>query len=450
LTSIAEWYERRNDRQMRYAGRVLSIDRPIAISVEPAYASTYAGQVCTLVAANLLSRMTPVVVLDVPDVEIVAPLPWAMAGLRATALSVMIDADPHATFEMRDAREADYVLRLGREASPASVHGRGWYAFVGPGRSDIPPGSDTNPIGPGFAAIAAVARLFGLGLAPLDGPFFFNTFDWSHRPSPSPIMSTPEINLGNLWTVGAGSVGTAALFFLTLATRQFRAVTFDMDRVKIENLDRSPIFAASDASQQRHKSEVTTDYLRRVGVADAAPETEALDLSRRWMDRAPGTPDILIAAANERDVRYVIEQSCPPLQIYGTTAANWGASVFRHIPMVEPCSCCIFPPSLEQATMRCGEGKVLTPTASREVDAAMPFLSFAAGLMAAAEVLKTSLPGFPFSPQRTAFCASPSTTPRFSSFSGATRPGCTCENRARSVHERMISGTRYAQLSSSA
>lgn len=32
-----------------------------------------------------------------------------------------------------------------------------------------------------------------------------------------------------------------------------------------------------------------------------------------------------------------------------------------------------------------------------QIDAALPFLSFAAGLMAAAEMLKLALPGYPFS-----------------------------------------------------
>jgi hypothetical protein len=59
------------------------------------------------------------------------------------------------------------------------------------------------------------------------------------------IDSGPE--LGSLWTVGVGSVGTAVLYFLTPVTNRFYATLFDMDFVKVQNLDHSPIFTDTDA-----------------------------------------------------------------------------------------------------------------------------------------------------------------------------------------------------------
>ena len=244
-------------------------------------------------------------------------------------------------------------------------------------------------------------------------------------------------------------MGTAALYFLTLATRGFRAVTFDMDVVKVENLDRSPIFTAADAELGRYKANVATSYLRGVGVTHAESERDPLDESARWSSRPAGTPDLVISAANERNVRYVIEQSCPPLQIYGTTGANWVASVIRHSPLVDACSCCVFPPGAEQLPLVCAEGKLPGGPSNDEVDAALPFLSFAAGLMAAAEVFKTALPGFPFSPHRTVFSTAPSIAPRFTSFTTRRRENCLCGDRDKRIHRRMIAGSRYAYLSSS-
>ena len=49
-----------------------------------------------------------------------------------------------------------------------------------------------------------------------------------------------------------------------------------------------------------------------------------------------------VSAANERNVRAVIESGFPPLQIYGTTGRNWQAAVIRHMPLEDPCSCCLF------------------------------------------------------------------------------------------------------------
>jgi ThiF family len=446
--SQSDWYRRRNDRQLRYAGRVLPVDRPIAISLDANYAATYDGQVSALVGANLLARMTSALVLDIPDVAVVDTLPWRGAGLLETMLSVVQRADPHGNFETRRAKDGDYSLRFGRGPSPATVHGSGWYAFVGPGKSEIPDSDVPNPVGPSFAAVAAAGRLFGLEMRPLDGPFFFNTFRWSGRPDHEPPPFPADIDLGEIWTIGAGSVGTAALYFLTLATRGFSAVTVDMDIVKVENLDRSPIFNALDAQHGRHKSEVATSYLRSVGVTHAEFELDPLDKSARWLSRSAGTPDLVISAANERNVRYVIEQSCPPLQIYGTTGANWVASVIRHIPLIDACSCCVFPPGPEQLPLACAEGKVAVTQSQSEVDAALPFLSFGAGLMVAAEALKTALPGFPFTPHRTVFATEPSIAPRFTSLTSHARAHCVCGDRDEGIHLRMIAGSRYASLSS--
>jgi ThiF family len=443
----SDWYQRRDDRQMRYAGRVLPHERPIVISLDPVYGRTFAGQVAAIVAANLFARMTPNLAFHIPKIEIDAALPWAGRDLADFIMSVSRSADPFAEFATRAPRDGDYVLTLGRGPAPACIHGAGWYAFMGPGESPIVDVTDPNPIGPAFAVIAAAGRLYGRALGALDGPYLFNTFRWNNELEKQPLPFIPNAELGRIWTVGAGSVGTAALYFLTLATHLFSSVTFDMDEVKIENLDRSPIFVAADASAKSNKSDAATAYLRSVGVADAVAEREPLDLSKRWTARQLGEPDLVIAAANERNVRYIIEQSCPPMQIYGTTGANWGASMIRHIPLLDACSCCVFPPDAQQAFMKCAEGQVMDVKTGHEVDAALPFLSFAAGLMAAAEVLKVVLPGYPFTPNRAVFSTAPQIAPRFTAFTTPQRVRCVCQDRSVRIHRRMISGTRYAHLS---
>jgi hypothetical protein len=447
-----DWYRRRNDRQMRYAGRVLPPGRPITLKLAPAYAESFDGQVTMLVGANLLARMTPALMLDLPKVRIVDPLPWAGADLAETILSLVHSIDPYASIEARRARDDDYILSLGRDAAANVVHGSGWYAFAGPGSSPIPDAGVPNPIGPSFAVLIAAAGLFGLELRPLGGRRLFNTFNWNTTMADTRLPWVGEDHdLGSIWTVGAGSVGTAALYFLTLATRAFRSLIFDMDVVKIENLDRSPIFVAADAECGRRKAEATASYLQGLGVAESRSECAALDESALWSSRRSGTPDLVIAAANERNVRYVIEQSYPPLQIYGTTGANWVASVLRHIPMVDPCSCCVFPPEAGRAAMTCAGASVPAHATQPEpvIDAALPFLSFSAGLMAAAEVLKSTFTEFPYSPPRTVLSLDPSIAPRLTSFQSSRRDRCVCRDRSQQVHRQMIAGSRYSALSSS-
>ena len=99
-------------------------------------------------------------------------------------------------------------------------------------------------------------------------------------------LSLPQPTLGTLWTVGTGSVGTAILYFLSLATQNFSSGVFDMDTVKIHNLDRSPLFTADDV--QKKKVVVTERYLNQAGIKTIQAEPHALDESELWRSRDQG------------------------------------------------------------------------------------------------------------------------------------------------------------------
>jgi molybdopterin/thiamine biosynthesis adenylyltransferase len=318
----------------------------------------------------------------------------------------------------------------------------GWNAYLGPAPSPLPDADDGNPFGAAFAVILAVSQLFVHRLAPLTGRFLANALTWCAESTPS-ALTTPAGHLGTIWIIGTGSVGTATLYFLTMATRRFSAVLIDKDRVKRHNLDRSPIFTDGDVG--RLKVEAACDFLRNAGVSAVQVEACALHESTFWIGRSAGTPDLLIAAANELNVRYHIEAQYPPVQLYGTTGHNWQASVIRHIPFIEACSCCLFPDELPHAAMACASAPIETGSnGSEQVDAALPFLSFAAGLMTAGEVLKLSLPGYPFNTNRVTLSTRPS--PRLVPARVPKRPLCICEERSKSVHQEMIKGNKHAWL----
>ena len=446
MASHENWYNERNDRSLRYAGRVLPSDRPILLRLPEEFAASHDHQAAVIVAAILLSRMTPALAFDVPLVDIAAPLPWAGNDLRNHLREAAFAADPGGFFEVRGARDDDYVLTFGKHGSAATIHGSGWNAYIGPGPSPLSDSTELNPVGPSLAAVAAVARLFALQMQPMDGPHLLNAFHWRNAIVQDGVGYDAARDLGAIWTIGTGSVGTAALYFLTLAARRFSTVLFDMDYVKTHNLDRSPIFTVCDAECKIKKVDATAAYLRSIGVA-ATPEPQPLDQSGIWSARQAGTPDIVIGAANERDVRSIIERSAPPLEIYGTTGANWEASVMRQIPLVDACSCCLFPPEVHEAPTICASAEITPPSSEETVDAALPFLSFAAGLMVAAEILKAGLPGYPFSSNRAALYTHQDAGLRFSLSTVARRANCVCANRRASVHRAMIQGTKYEGLS---
>ncbi|MBI5103310.1 MAG: ThiF family adenylyltransferase [Nitrospirae bacterium] len=447
------WRDERDNRTLRYAGRRLDPNRWLLLSVEPSYAARYDGQVAVLTAANLLGRMTPALALDIPNVQIVSPLPWAGRNLREFIQQRLYEADPYGRFELRIRRAGDSILRFGSADHDIVVHGSGWNTYIGPGPSPLSPCTSANPIGPAMAAIIAAANLFIHDCPMASQPLTFNTLFWNHdfTDSTAPVLPMHP-DLGELWTVGTGSVGTAILYFLTLTAPYFSTILFDGDIVKIHNLDRSPIFIHNlDRSPifiNKHvgqlKADAVKEYLEAASIANVISESCTLDIATQWACRPAGRPDMLISAANERNVRSIIESSYPPIQIYGTTGRNWQASVIRHIPIKEPCSCCLFPETSHVETT-CATGKIPEPGNEQQVDAALPFLSFAAGAMAAAEILKVSMPDLPYTSNRTMLYTSP--LPRIVNVSQVRRPDCICKRLSTRVHRQMIQNSKYATLS---
>ena len=438
-----EWRAERDSRSMRYAGRVLDPERRIVLCAKRQYASRYDGQVAILTAANLLGRMSPAIRLNIPDVPIVPQLPNAGSCLPEAILHSLYEADPHGKFIAGKNLETDYVVNLGRSGSQAVAHGSGWNAYCGPSPSPVTDDPSFNPIGPAMAAILAASEAFRTDLDGVPTKTVLNGLTWTSdmvKCNHVPLPYT-DLDIGNFWLLGAGSVGTSILYFLRFATQGFRATIFDHDVVEVHNLDRSPIFVNADIKSK--KVDATEVWLNENGIG-AIAEPRALHESETWSSRQRGEPDLFVSAANEYNVRSVIEGGFPPLQIYGTTGSNWQAAMIRHIPLRDPCSRCLFAEDRQEPTV-CATGSRGMSKEGDSVDAALPFLSFAAGAMAASEILKVNLPGYPFTANRVIFNTCP--YPRFFSAPMRFREQCVCSQRSSAVHRRMIEGTRYEKLS---
>lgn len=453
---MSGFLDRRNSRTVQYGtgAKPLDPNQNIVLRISPDYAHTYSGQAGFLTAANLIGRMTHILGIDVPkDVRLLSPLPWAGCLLHEVVLEQLNAATPEdkgGRHTQHAARSEDYVLSFGpsRIQGAATVHGCGWNAYCGTGDSPIASCDDLNPLGAAFAAILAAGHMMNKCCESLPSDYLCNALEWRPEAAPADAPKLDlDTHLGDIWTVGTGSVGTAILYFLTLFTRNFDASLIDMDRVEIENLDRSPIFTADDCGL--YKVEATRNYLRGVGIDNVRIEACSLGKSELGTSRQEGTPDLIIAAANEDHVRYWIESNMPPIQIYGTTGRSWQASVVRHIPFVDTCSLCLFPDDT-RPTAACATG---TPSheSEKKIDVALPFLSFAAGLMGASEILKLGLQGFPFVQANiTQVSFRCDEKGKLHSKPLTAKPNCLCRrDRNKTIHERMISGTKYAGLSES-
>jgi hypothetical protein len=107
----------------------------------------------------------------------------------------------------------------------------------------------------------------------------------------------------------------------------------------------------------------------------------------------------------------------------------------RHAPLEDPCSRCLFP-EIAHALTTCATVSVPKADTGEQMDAALPFLSFAAGAMAAAEILKRGLPGYPFVANRVILNTSPRIRPVHAAL--ALRPGCICGQRSAVVYRQML------------
>ena len=221
----------------------------------------------------------------------------------------------------------------------------------------------------------------------------------------------------------------------------------DKDKVEPENVTRSALFSCQDALEAAPKVEVAQSWLQAAGVKRTEAHFAWLDeITEQWMRRRLGTPDILISAANERNVRSTIEAGYPPLQVYGTTGKNWQATLFRHIPIAEACSLCVPGEEVPSMPTLCATDTAgWSRAGDHEDDVALPFLSYAAGLMTAAEITKLAIAGRAVTRNRIFFdpCKPNLVTP----VDLAKNQECSCRWRDMTVHEAVIKGSRFESLS---
>lgn len=401
--SAAQFYALRDCRTNTYDPVATGYwNRRVFIDVAPKVAGSFAGQVMLVVSANLLARWCRNVSMRVPDVSLSGG--WGRAGgLQAEVIGAMRDADPFGEFEfVQDApgRGVDILLALGAEPLPAVattvIASAGWFAAARRGRiTDLPPGGLDHPVGAAAAAVLGGAQLFrdavGIGqLYPLD--FSYDAF--TARPA-QPVLraidaSFEATDLGAALMVGAGSVGSAAAYFMDLFATRTRMDLADADIVKVENFGRSPLFG-------RHTYAMTKP--RALAAALRGRSLDVVPLDGWWHEQADTSLsryDLVLPVANEHDIRWQLQNSYPPLMVHSSTGRNWNVNFGRHVPGRDDCLADRFE-GFRVESLRCSEGEVLTRTGAT-VDAALPFLSFWAGLLLAADLVRLGIPGYPHTP----------------------------------------------------
>ncbi len=391
--------------------------------------------------------MTKRVSFDVAPIPIHDALPWSDASLENIVEQTLVESHQYGHYEPRTAGNGDVRLVIGASGDGLIMHGSGWVGYCGTDPSTLAPSDETNPFGAAFSVIRGAAELQRNPRLEHVRKSVTDTFLWDDSELPSNAVNvTPDFEIGELWSVGVGSVGSAALYFLSLISRAFQAVLVDGDRVELENVTRSPSFTWRHGLEEPWKVDAVGSWLREAGVKQVEPFPFWLhEIPERWVQREAGSPDVLIAAANERNVRNLIEDIAPPLQVYATTGRNWQATLFRHIPILEACSLCVTGAEGQSGATLCATGTSDSiSTGEDNDDVALPFLSYAAGLMSAAEIAKIAIVGNPVTTNRVFF--EPAHRGLYKVALNK-KADCVCGRRDHELHHAAIAGSRFAALS---
>jgi hypothetical protein len=442
-TSAADFYRRRDDRTDRCVTTSLYQTKTCVVTTEDGLLLSKSGRVMIIVVANLLSRWCR---------NVTMVLPATARTLGQHLLAQMRDADPFGTFRIvTSAAAADLHLHLGADIRPESnqhvgVSAFGWYAALTyDGALVLPVTDDANVVGAMAAACLGVAQIFkfsiGAPAASRLGEGVLDLFGLSRIGAVGPLQVMPfpqDLSFGRALMVGAGSVGTAAAYFMALLRMAGELTIVDFDVVKVENMNRSPTLGRTNFG--KNKAHALAEALAGSYITPRAVSASWNEFIRHG-GRVGEAWDLWLPLANEQDVRWSMANNMPPVMVHGSTSHNWGVNFGRHIPGLDDCLACRFPRPSSETSLRCSESEV--PLEGERVDAALPFLSFFAGLLIAAELVRLQLVPYPDGPNYASFdfgCD----LQTLQVWNRQGRPGCACG----AGRQFSSDGQRYAHLMS--
>jgi hypothetical protein len=275
-------------------------------------------------------------------------------------------------------------IGIGADAPRASVYAGGsrFTARTG-GVPQALSEDDSTLVGGGMAIALAAAYVFRTAIALpaiLDRSVSLWTLEETTNPT-GPDACGP-LDVGNVWMIGGGAVGSGLAWWLFHVGVTGRWTVVDGDLVEVSNLNRSlGLFT--------HHAGLTG--LAPVMKADvAASQIPGAQAFAHWWDDwvavDPGSPDVLLPLANERGVRPAIAAFGHPAILHASTSPNWTAELHRHLIGRDDCIACRLPemttPAFACATAPADHG------GENGTDAALPFLSGAAGLLLLAGLLQ--------------------------------------------------------------
>ncbi|HEV2345813.1 MAG TPA: hypothetical protein VGS97_17065 [Actinocrinis sp.] len=379
------FYAERDRRTRQCGGQDTNLERPVRIVVGDDAATTRAGQVAALALINMVARVHRRVALYAPAAPLRARSLVAADDLqdaiRATALAI----NPFLEIQADGALPPDAAVSIGiGHHVPADLDFT--LTWQG-GRGELIIGAldGAEPVGEGLlgAAAASVLGASALFRAVHDQPVNASTLNPLARSSgrnTDPTGLAGPLDVGHVQVIGAGAVASALVYWAREVGVIGHWDIVDGDATELHNTNRCLSMTAADAGWP--------DGITRLKATVLAPMIGATP-HEAWYDQWDGIdvrPDLILLLANARGVRSLIAHRGEPLLVHATTSARWTAELHRHVPDRDDCPACRLPDD-SAPVFDCSTGPAV-PDLRDSPDAALPFLSAAAGLLLLAALLQ--------------------------------------------------------------
>ncbi len=372
------FYKARDSRSRAYLDSDLPVAEQIQLHLPDGLAESQPGQIALLALSNQLARFHRRVHFIVPDGGLTVPSIFGEDTLVGELQAMVTAIDPYGVFTFgSEFTEAAATVSIGSPVDTGADIYAYWDRWIG-GVSAEPFESDaefeTNCYGAATAAVLSAAAV--LQLVTGSGFADHKLSLWNFR-SDGEVEAGPKsvvpLDVGRVLMVGAGAVASCLTYWLALLGNQSEWTVVDEDDVTVSSTNRGMLFTAENAGWPDGDGEFKVDVLARTIGDDAEP-------FQCWFHdwTQEHDYDLALCLANDHGVRTAINHFPVPVIIQATTGNDYLAQLHRHVAGQDDCVHCRMV-DVRDVEFVCGETTLDTREGER-IDAALPFLSAAAGL----------------------------------------------------------------------
>jgi hypothetical protein len=383
-TDRERFYAERDRRTTAYGVVTDRLNTPVRIKVGTDAAASASGQALALALINMVCRVHRRVQLLLPDTGLLVPTLVPATTFAEAGETLAFAIDPF--IDLASSKEPGPTLATGDVTGTYWLGADGYIGHLAEKWVPIT-GHPASILGSGMAACLGSAALLLAVTGANVRARSVSLWGFDNQPvEPGPGRAIAPIDVGErVILVGAGAVGSAILYWLRLLGVRGNWTVVDGDIAKLHNTNRSMGMLAVDAGWGNGIPGGPVANKAEIGAVliGGNPVVGWYD---DWVKDPGPRPDLLIPAGGERNIRRNLGLLGLPLMIQGATSPDWQVQLHRHGPS-DSCPACRFRGQEATAELACSTG--LLPAApdtadDAETDAALPFLSAAAGLLVAA------------------------------------------------------------------